>query len=457
MDAVPNNLTNNSQPHIQEASRSKHNARSIEESILGSLLCFPEYREEVFNSLDDNLFDLSRPILKVMRELWRDEGDFDGEDVKIQLSERGFKDLAERVPGLFGNITGNPLGKIKHLQKEAKNSSDAISLASVRIKEIEWLQPGRIPKGKITILAGDPDVGKTFLTLDIASRVSTGEPWPDGSANEPGNVLILSAEDDLSDTIAPRLKAAGANLNRIFALQSVTKYDPKEEKLLKTLPTLTEDFQAIEREISIHKPKLVIIDPINAYLPGIDTHRDSELRAKVFAPLKQLAEDHQIAVILVMHLNKSSSQSAKHRVSGSIAYVAASRATWLVVNDKDDSTRKLMIPVKFNIGPKPDGLAYKITGSQDGSPTIIWEKDPISINADEALSLDNSDSSEKLAAIEFLKEILSEGPVPAKDILEEKDAFSFSERTLYRAKDSLKIESKKPGGVWHWMLPESKE
>src|SRR5690554_4603557 len=110
----------------------------------------------------------------------------------------------------------------KHLNGSLQQGN-SISLSTVETKEIDWLHPGRIPKGKITIIAGDPDVGKTFLTLDIAARVSTGATWPDGAENKAGNVLILSAEDDLADTIVPRLKAANANLDNIFALQTITK------------------------------------------------------------------------------------------------------------------------------------------------------------------------------------------------------------------------------------------
>lgn len=338
----------------------------------------------------------------------------------------------------------------------------SIALNTVKTKPIEWLHPGRIPKGKITILAGDPDVGKTFLTLDIAARVSTGNRWPDGAENRPGNVLILSAEDDLADTIVPRLQHAGANLNRIFALQSITRYNPKTNESIETIPTLTNDIEALKEEIRLREPSLLIIDPINAYLPGIDTHRDAELRAKVFAPLKRMAEEFNLACVCVMHLNKSSSQSAKHRVSGSIAYIAASRATWLITTDQDDSTRKLMIPVKFNIGEKPDGLAYKIIQNENGNPVVAWEKDPIDVDADEALQVDSTHSSERDAAKEFLEDILSDGSVAAKEIIAEAKQFSFSERTLYRAKDRLKIvsfrtgsEGVRGGGGWHWKLPKT--
>jgi RecA-family ATPase len=337
----------------------------------------------------------------------------------------------------------------------------SIPLSSVQAKPIKWLHPGRIPRGKITIIAGDPDVGKTFLTLDIAARVSNGTKWPDGSSNEKGNVLILTAEDDLADTIVPRLKSADADLKNIHALPTITKIDVQTQKELEVVPTLTKDFEIIKQEISIKEPKLLIIDPINAYLPGVDTHRDAELRAKVFAPLKKLAEEYDLAIICVMHLNKGGSQNAKHRVSGSVAYVAASRATWVVVADTDDSTRKLMIPVKFNIGPKPDGMAYKIVENGENEPQIEWEKEPLDLSADEALQSETSHSSERELAKEFLLDLLEDGEIPSKVVYKQASEMSISERTLQRAKSALKVKAFRKGkdgvqggGVWYWKLPD---
>jgi archaellum biogenesis ATPase FlaH len=343
----------------------------------------------------------------------------------------------------------------------AKQESQSVRLSTIVPKGIEWLHKGRIPRGKITILAGDPDVGKTFLTLDIAARVSTGNRWPDGAENKAGNVLILSAEDDLADTLVPRLQAAGADLDRIQALPTITKINSDTNEVVNVIPSLTKDLQTIEKEIALHKTKLLIIDPINAYLPGVDTHRDAELRAKVFAPLKLLAEEYGLALICVMHLNKSSSMSAKHRVSGSIAYVAASRATWLITNDKDQHSRKLMIPVKFNIGPKPDGMAYKIIENQEKQPILDWESDPITITANEALELDQGSAPARKEAKEFLQQILQEGTIPRKEIKSHANDMDISNGTLRRAKDALNIKAvaiRKKGkrGVdyWVWQLPK---
>ena len=291
----------------------------------------------------------------------------------------------------------------RHIEQLKSQQVQSVPLSDIEAKEIKWLHPGRIPLGKITVIAGNPGVGKTFLVLDIAARVSTGNTWPDGAKNEAGNVIILTAEDDLADTIKPRLITAGANHKRIYALQMVEKIDQETAESYKALLSLSEDLTILEEEIKERQPKLIIIDPLNAYLPNVDTHRDADLRSKVFGPLKELAEAYEVAIICVMHLNKSNTQNAIHRVSGSTANVAASRGSWLVTNDNDEESRKLMLPLKFNLGPKPDGLAYKIIQNENFEPVIAWEDEPVDINANEALQSETISKLEKERAEEFLK------------------------------------------------------
>lgn len=328
---------------------------------------------------------------------------------------------------------------------------DSIPLETIEAKSVQWLWPGKMPKGKVSIIAGEPDSGKSFLTLDLAARISNGQTWPDGQPCEPGKVLLMTAEDDLSDTVVPRLIGMKADRSKIKALESVSVYNPETGEKEEKSPTII-DLPTIENEIARIAPDLFVIDPVNAYLPGLDTHRDAELRAKVFSPLKQLAEKHNLAVVCVMHLNKSNSQTAKNRVSGSIAYVAASRATWLVANDQDNPERKLFIPVKFNIGKKPEGLAYSIQ-EYEGNLLLDWETEPIEESADEVLQPETTHSSERDVAKEFLESTLSDGAKPAKEILEEAKSFNLSERTVYRAKKNLNIKSEKKGNEWKWKLP----
>jgi hypothetical protein len=211
---------------------------------------------------------------------------------------------------------------------EAPITPILISLADVQSRPIEWLWPGRIARGKVTLLAGDPGLGKSFLTLDLAARVSRGSPWPDApDASAPlGGVVLLSAEDDVEDTIRPRLDAAGADVHRIKLLQAVRHNYRENQK--EAIFSLVTDLPALEAAIlAVPGCQLVVIDPITAYLGETDSHKNAEIRGLI-APLAALAAKYGVAIVCVTHLNKSGSGPAIYRSIGSIAFVAAARAVW---------------------------------------------------------------------------------------------------------------------------------
>ena len=169
---------------------------------------------------------------------------------------------------------------------------------------------------------GDPGLGKSVLSLDLAARVSTGAPWPHAAGrSDIGDVLILSAEDDPADTIVPRLMAVGADLNRIFILKGVKKGDQVQYF------SLAEDLLALEAALT-SQTRLIIIDPISAYLGETDSHVNTSVRS-VLAPLAELASKTGAAVLAISHLNKGQG-AAIYRVQGSIAFTAAARAVWAV-------------------------------------------------------------------------------------------------------------------------------
>jgi RecA-family ATPase len=177
---------------------------------------------------------------------------------------------------------------------EGRKSVDELSfttLSEVKSVAISWLWPGRFPAGKICDIQGDPGTGKSLVSLDIAGRVSTGTAWPDSMPGaEPGDVILLSAEDDLADTIRPRVEAAGGDPNRIHAITSTL--------------TLPGDVEALRAEIRKHNAKLVVIDPLDPYLAeSVDAHKNASVR-RVLARLRDLATDTGATILLVRHLNK---------------------------------------------------------------------------------------------------------------------------------------------------------
>jgi hypothetical protein len=336
------------------------------------------------------------------------------------------------------------------LDNSGRSEPVLVRLSSVQPESVRWLWPSRIALGKLTILAGEPGLGKSFLTMDIAARVSTGNPWPDApnGFNQAGSVILLSAEDDLADTIRPRLDAAGADVEYITALQGVAYTGESRARCF----NLERDLPALERAIQATPGcRLIVIDPISAYLGGNDSHKNAEIRA-LLMPLAELAARSKAAVLGVTHLNKGIGGKALHRITGSIAFVAAARAGWLVEADKHDDKLRLFLPIKNNLAPDAGGLAYRII---DGA--VVWDSGRVDVTADEALSADTSaDSRRQLADAEkWLSDYLASGPKRAKDAFEGAQANLITKATLKRAKKALKVKSDKDGfdGDWLWSIP----
>lgn len=335
-----------------------------------------------------------------------------------------------------------------------------VRLSAVKPEPVAWLWPGRIALGKLTLIAGDPGLGKSLLTLDMASRVSTGAGWPDhrGERITPGGVVLLSAEDGVADTIRPRLDAAGADVARIVALEAIRSVGDNGRESARTFD-LSRDLPALEAAIgSVDGCRLVVIDPVTAYLGGVDSHKNAEIRG-LLAPLGAIAERHRVAVVAVTHLNKSGGGPAIYRAMGSLAFAAAARAAWAVSKDKDDPRRRLLLPIKNNIAPDTGGLAYRIEPlGVDGCPVVAWEPDPVNVSADDALAGDRDDGggrTERDDAADWLRDLLAHGPRPARDVERDARDAGYSIATVRRAKAAIGVVSRKPafGGPWEWTLP----
>lgn len=335
-----------------------------------------------------------------------------------------------------------------------------VRLSDVKPEPVAWLWPGRFALGKLTLIAGDPGLGKSFLTLDMASRVSTGAGWPDhrGERITPGGVVLLSAEDAIADTIRPRLDAAGADVSRIVALEAIRSVGDNGRESARAFE-LSRDLPALEAAIrSVEGCRLVVIDPVTAYLGGVDSHKNAEIRG-LLAPLGAIAERHRVAVVAVTHLNKSGGGPAIYRAMGSLAFAAAARAAWAVSKDKDDPRRRLLLPIKNNIAPDTGGLAYRIEPlGVDGCPAVAWEPDPVNVSADDALAGDRDEGggrTERDDAAEWLADLLAHGPRPARDVERDARDAGYSIATVRRAKAAIGVVSRKPafGGPWEWTLP----
>ena len=339
------------------------------------------------------------------------------------------------------------------LTKPATPSAITQPISEIKPEILKWLWAGRFPLGKLALLVGDPDRGKSMCSVDIAAHVSRGAPFPDGAACQQGAVIMASAEDDPNDTIRPRLDSAGADVSRIHILEGmcITLSDSSTVERAFDLET---GIPALEDALTrISDVRLVIIDPISAYLGGADSNTNAEVRG-VLAPLAALAAKHAASVLCVTHLRKTAGP-AVHRSIASIAFAAAARAVWAIAADPSDPDRRLMLAVKQNLAPNMGGLAFRIA-TENGQPRLKWEEGTVTLTANDVLgSVESRKRGDALCGAEaWLKQILVGGPVLVSKIEEEAKSAGLSWATVRRAKESLPVVTEKSSylGGWQWRI-----
>jgi hypothetical protein len=237
-----------------------------------------------------------------------------------------------------------------------------VTMSDIATESVHWLWRPYVPLGKLTILEGDPGLGKTWLALTLAAIVSTGSPFPsiDGTLGErrpAADVLYLTAEDGLGDTLRPRLDSAGADCTRVHALTG--KKNPDTEEILPIL-SIGLDYIYIENAIDNLHPSLVVIDPLQAYLgAAVDMHRANEVRP-VLAKLVTLAERYNCAMLLIRHLGKAQTDRAIYRGLGSIDFVAAARSVLMIGQEPDVPAKRAIIQTKNSLATVGPAIGYEI-------------------------------------------------------------------------------------------------
>ncbi|MEA4989041.1 MAG: AAA family ATPase [Anaerovorax sp.] len=315
-----------------------------------------------------------------------------------------------------------------------ENKVKIISMDTVEVEEIKWLWKPYIPFGKLTIIQGDPGEGKTTFALHVAALLSQGKRF-DGNAEpfEPVNVIYQTAEDGLSDTVKPRLISAGADCSKIKVIDDNEK-------------SLSMDDERLEIAIKETGAKLLILDPLQAYLGDrIDMNRANEAR-EMTKKLGALAERTGCAVVLIGHMNKGSGSKAAYRGIGSIDFYAIARSVLLVAKVPQDPNIRAVAQIKSNLAAEGDTVAFRL---DENGFTWIGEYD---VSADELLA-GYSNSDKHKAAEDFLKKILSNGQtVPASTIFAQAKSIGVSKRTLENVKQELAIKSIKDGASWLWKM-----
>lgn len=350
-----------------------------------------------------------------------------------------------------------------------------LSAAGYKMERIKWLWLYRVPLGEICLFCGVPGTGKSQAAIDLVSRISTGAAFCDCS-NELGEskgAVILAGEDSITHTIIPRLHASGANLANVhFAAITEIKHDTPTRKTEMRI-SFEWDLAKLRNAVREHPEiKLVVIDPLDSYLGTKSKNKDADMRP-LMDELNDFAAELEIAVVIVLHLNKSSEKAAIDRVAGAGAIVQAPRSEWIFLRDSEDETRKtrLMVPLKNNntSEEKACTLKYQIASfsvPMDGekpieSSRIEWlGKDENNRDADSVFEAQrNSEPKDsKLAACsDLIKRELSGGAKSAKLLHEATENAKFSDATHRRACQALRCKHTKLSDGWYISLPDQEK
>ncbi len=309
-----------------------------------------------------------------------------------------------------------------------------INMEDVEVREVEWLWYPFIPYGKITIIQGDPGEGKTTAVLQISALLSNGEKLPcDDRDIEPINIIYQTAEDGLNDTIKPRLLQANADCTKIKVIDEADK-------------SLTMLDERLEEALTETGARLVILDPIQAYL-GSDVNMNSanEIR-DITKQLGQLADRYNCAIILVGHMNKSGNK-ASYRGLGSIDFQAVERSVLIVGRFKDNPTMRVIAQGKSSLAPEGESIAFELN-KETGFKWI----GKCEMSAEELLSGMSKENKSQLAE-RLLNEMLEDGEKLQSDVLAKAKDWDISKRVLDEMKKKLGVKSTKSANKWYWELP----
>jgi hypothetical protein len=340
---------------------------------------------------------------------------------------------------------------------QAKRKLELIPLSQVQEQEIEWLWQPYLAYGMLTLLSGNPSVGKSFVTLAIAASLTAGrEPYTDNPV-VPAPVLYLSVENDPELVVAPRFKALNGNPNLFTIVPSVISGEGENER---RESIQLADVDLLDAALEETRAKLVIIDPLQSYLGSqVDAHRANETRP-LLDPIIKLAKKHNCCILLVRHLRKNGTGKALHQGLGSIDISGAARTELIAEYSPEDPNVRALAQVKSNVGKYGPALGFTIEQGHDGRPVFAW-KGELPYTAEELLNpVKVPQGQAKLAQAEdFLQQVLADGPRLQKEIEAEATKAGIAIKTLNRAKKRLEIKPSKVQtgfkmSAWEWSLPE---
>jgi len=358
---------------------------------------------------------------------------------KVALAK--FREVAMERYGIGSPIAPEPAG-------ETPDGLHLVCAADVEPEPVNWIWPGHIAAGVVHVVDGLPGVGKSMLSCYLAGVLTTGTAWPDGTRCDPGNVLLVNLEDDLSRTLRPRLEAAGADLNR------VQLFEDSEGDF-----TLPRDLAKLEVEITRHGAALCVIDPLMAVLDGkVNSYRDQDVR-RVLAALKAMCGRTGCAVVLVRHLTKAVGGPAIQRGGGSIGIIGAARVGLLLAVDPQDDARRVLATVKNNLGPNDpkQSTSWIIAPGPrlEYAGTANMSADDLLQAQDEKRAPGRPDQK-RSSAQDWLRKTLADGPMPSAELRALAEADGFSWRTIERARAEMTVTLRQAAG-WVVALKDAPE
>jgi hypothetical protein len=376
-----------------------------------------------------------------------------GERLRIAAMKPG-ADLEELVREATARITSAAAGA-------SGSGIDIIRGDAIQPEAVRWAWPGFVPYGKLVIIGGAPENGKTCIALGLGAAVTCGGRLPDGSTAPVGDVLIWSGEDGIADTLAPRLIACGADMKRVHFLHARREgerrrpFDPAR------------DFPALaERASQLPGLRLAIVDPLVMAVSG-DSHKNAEVR-RGLQPLVDFAAAAGCAILGVTHFTKGTAgREPLERITGSLAFGALARVVLVTAKEPaEQGGARLLLRAKSNLGPSGGGFRYELCpvtldGPHAGIPAVrpeylgAIEGTARDILAAAEASEEPEEKSARAEAVAFLRDTLAGGPVPSKRIIADARACGIAEKTLRRAKSDLGIEAVKEamGSGWLWTIP----
>lgn len=343
-----------------------------------------------------------------------------------------------------------------HAKPINPNKVEVITMSSLTAEAITYLWDKWLPLGKLVLLAGAAGTGKSTLAFSFAAVVSAGAFWPDGTKAEQGHVLIWSSEDDVADTIMPRLQAMGANLDFVHAIKATTTSDGKK------LPfNPATDMELLKSMMTNHGPTLLILDPIVSAITG-DMNKSNEVR-KGLQAVVDFASDVECCVLGISHFAKGTSgRNPTERVIGSVAFAAFARMVLVAAKDEETDNR-VFVRAKSNISMDDGGFNYEIQPvtlpSGIETTRILW-KDEIEGSTKRILAeVEHQETKEESSlgkteeAMKHLMFWLNRGPQLAQKMMDDCVALGCSKKTVYRAQKRLGVVATKRGTVWMWSKP----